>query len=52
MKKYIITIKEILEKKVEIEANSKEEAIKIIEDRYNNEKIVLDSSNFKEVFFK
>jgi hypothetical protein len=45
MHTYTIEIKETLKKDIEIIAHSREEALKEVERRYNDEKIVLDSSN-------
>lgn len=44
--KYLVTIEEILSKTVLIEAESEEEAIDIVEDKYRKADIVLDSENF------
>ena len=49
MKKYTITIEEIIDKDFEIEANSKEEARQIVEERYKNNDIIVDSG---EVTYK
>ena len=43
MKTYKVEITEILQKVVEVEAMTEEEAFDIVEDRYENEMIVLYS---------
>lgn len=50
--KYLIEVVEILSKKIEIEANSEDEAISMVKDKYKNEEIVLDYSDFLDVDFK
>ena len=55
MKTFEIQITETLQRVVKVEADSEEEAYKIINRKYRNEEIVLDSSDFydKEIkFFK
>lgn len=49
---YNVTITEILERKLEVEASSKEEAIASINEEYLRGDIVLDSSDFKGVDIK
>lgn len=51
MKKFAIEIKESLSKIVEIEAMNYGDAFAKIEAHYNNEEIVLDSSNYSNVDF-
>lgn len=46
MKKFKINIKEVLEREVEIIADTEEEAIERIYSKYNNEEIVLDETDF------
>lgn len=46
MKKFKINIKEILEREVEIIADTEEEAIEKIYSKYNNEEIILDDSDY------
>ncbi len=46
MRTYEVEITEILQKVIEVEANSKEEAYKIIDEKYNNEEIVLSENDF------
>lgn len=45
MKIYNVEITEILQIAVSIEANSEEEALKIIRKKYDDEEIILDESN-------
>ena len=46
MKKYQMLFKETLERVVEINANSKEEALEIAKEMYINFEVVLDYTNF------
>ena len=46
MKKYKIEITEYLQKRIVVEADTKRDAILKIKEKYNNEEIVLDSSDF------
>lgn len=46
MKKFKINIKEVLEREVEIIADTEEEAIERIYSKYNNEEIVLDEADY------
>ena len=48
MIKYDVCIREILEKVIEIEADSLEEAEEKVEEMYHNEEIVLDSSDYMD----
>lgn len=50
-KKYQIEIEETLQKVVEIEADSPDEAIIIAKEKYHNEEYVLDENDFKGVEF-
>lgn len=52
MQKFEVEIEEILQRIVTVEADSKEEAIRIVKEKYRNEEIVLDESDFKEVNIK
>lgn len=52
MKTYKIEVEEILHDICEINANSLEEAINIAKEKYLNEEIVLDYSNFKETNYR
>ena len=51
MKKFKVRIVETLEREVLVNANSEKEAINIVQSLYENEDIVLDSNDFKEVEF-
>ncbi|MGU8155406.1 DpnD/PcfM family protein [Clostridium perfringens] len=51
MKKFKVKIVEILEREVFVNANSEKEAMNIVQSLYENEDIVLDSNDFKEVEF-
>lgn len=51
MEKFKIEIEEVLQKVVEVEANTKDEAIDIAKNLYKNEEIVLDETDFKGVEF-
>lgn len=44
--KYLVTIEETLSKTVLIEAESEEEAVDIVEDKYRKAEIILDCENF------
>lgn len=52
MKNYKIEIEEILQNVYDIEASSLEEAINIAQDRYYNEKYILEAENLKETNFR
>jgi len=49
---YYVTIIETLKKKVEVEADSEEDAIAKVESAYNQCKIILDENDFTDVKFK
>ena len=51
-KVYEIEIEEILQKVVKVEANSLEEAIDIVQNKYSNQEIILDYEDYKGVEFK
>ncbi|EGS9999800.1 protein DpnD [Clostridium perfringens] len=51
MKKFKVKIVETLEREVLVNANSEKEAMNIVQSLYENEDIVLDSNDFKEVEF-
>ncbi|MDT7932908.1 DpnD/PcfM family protein [Clostridium perfringens] len=51
MKKFKIKIVETLEREVFENANSEKEAMNIVQSLYENEDIILDSNDFKEVEF-
>ena len=46
MEKYQVLFKETLERVIEINANNKEEALKIAEEMYKNCEVVLDYTDF------
>jgi len=46
MKTYEIEIKETLSRVIEVQANSEDEAFAQVKQMYNNEEIVLDSSDY------
>ena len=51
MKKFKVKIVETLEREVLVNSNNEKEAINIVQSLYENEDIVLDSNDFKEVEF-
>lgn len=51
-RKYEILIQEILQKVVEVYADSEDDAIEIVKEQYKNEEIVLDSDNFSDFEIK
>lgn len=44
-----VTIKEVLEREIELEAENEAEAVMTIESMYRQEEIVLDSDDFSSV---
>lgn len=50
-KYYKIKIKELLQKIIQIKANSFDEAVEIAKEKYHKEEYILDSSNFIKVSF-
>ena len=52
MKEYEIEIEEVMQRRVKIDAENEEEAIKQVKEKYKNEEIVLDYKDFKGVNFK
>lgn len=50
-KEYEIEIEEVLQKVVKVKANSLDEALDIVEEKYKNQEYVLDSEDFKDVEF-
>ena len=48
---YKIEIEETSQKVIEIKANNLEEAISKVQERYDNEEIVLDENDYKDVKF-
>ncbi len=51
MKEYEVEIEEVMQRRVKINAENEEEAIKLIKEKYNKEEIVLDYNDFKDVSF-
>lgn len=51
MKEYKVEITETLQTIITIEANSEDEAIDIVQQKYKDEEIVLDSSNYIDTDF-
>jgi len=51
MKKFIIEIEEQLSKRIEIEANSEDEAYSLVRKMYYDEEIVLTENEFVQVDF-
>ena len=49
--KYSVTIEETLSRTVEIDADSKQDAIDKVKKQYKNEDLVLDADDFSEVVF-
>lgn len=52
MKVYHIEVEEILQNVYDIKANSLEEALDIVEEKYNNQEIVLDYNCLKETNYR
>ena len=52
MKTYEIEIEEVIQRRVRVDAENEEEAIKQVKEKYKNEEIVLDYNDFKEVSIK
>jgi molybdopterin/thiamine biosynthesis adenylyltransferase len=50
--KYYITVIETLKKRVEVEADSEEDALARVEQAYNKCDIILDENDFTDVKFK
>ena len=48
MAKFTVLIEELLSTEVDVEADSKEEALAIVKEKYNNEEIVLTSGDRHE----
>ena len=49
--KYYVTITEILEKTIEIEAEGMINAIDIARDKYNKEEVILTADDLAETYF-
>lgn len=52
MKKFNIEITETLQRQIEVEADSYDEALKIVKGKYRNSEIVLDSNDFIDTDFR
>ena len=52
MNTFMIEIKETLAKVIEVQAESAEEAISIVQDLYESEKIILDSTDYIDTEIK
>lgn len=52
MREYDITIIETLKKKVTVEAESQEEAERLVNDRWHNSEYILDADDFQDVQFE
>lgn len=52
MRTFEVTITETLRAKVEVEADSREEAEQLVSDRWRNSEYILDAENFEGVDFK
>ena len=50
--KYYITVIETLKKRVEVEAETEEDALARVEEAYNKCNIILDENDFTDVKFK
>ena len=46
MKRYYVSVTEILSRAVSVDAESEKEAVQKVQDAYNNSKIILDSDDF------
>ena len=52
MKTYLVKITETLQKQITITANSREEAEQKVRNKYKNEEIVLDESDYVDTEFE
>lgn len=52
MAKFKVEITEILQRQLEVEAPSKEDALRQIEQMYKEQEIILDSSDYKDCSIK
>lgn len=48
MRKFMVTIEETVSQDFDVEANSQEEAIKIVRDKYRNGEFVLEPGNLEQ----
>lgn len=51
MKKYLVEITETLQKQITVSANSREEAEQKVKERYDNEEIILNESDYVDTEF-
>lgn len=51
MKKYLVEITETLQKQITVQANSREEAEQKVKERYDNEEIILNESDYVDTEF-
>lgn len=51
MREYNIEVEEVLQRTVTVEAESIEEALRIVRERYDSEEIVLNAEDLKDVKF-
>ena len=51
MKKYLVEITETLQKQITITANSREEAEQKVKEKYRNEEIILNESDYIDTEF-
>ena len=51
MKRYLVEVTETLQKQITITANSREEAEQKVRNKYKNEEIVLDESDYTDTEF-
>ena len=47
-----IEITEVLQKTIEIDASSLEEALSIVKEKYNNSEVILDDTSYIDTEFK
>ena len=52
MKQYKVEIEELLQRRITIDAENREEAIRIAKEKYRNEEIILNYNDFKDVNFR
>lgn len=52
MKQYKVEIEEVLQRRITIDAENREEAIRIAKGKYRNEEIIIDYNDFKDVNFR
>lgn len=52
MKQYKVEIEELLQCRITIDAENREEGIRIAKEKYRNEEIILNYNDFKDVNFR